>query len=110
MWVAAGGAAAVKVAEAFVLRVAEPLGGRRRVRGVRSAAIDRLLRTDMESQRLGTKIRSKQRALSREANSRTWSLYLEVEELSLRRSLRWIEIVARWAERRGARARARRGS
>jgi hypothetical protein len=74
------------------------------------AAIDRLLRNDGESQRLTRRIRERQRALSHGVNARSWTVYLEIEELELRRSLRWMHLVVRWAERRGARTarRARR--
>ena len=86
-----------------MLWVAEPSGRRRQRQSGRLAAIDRLLRNDVESQRLTRRIRARQHALSQGVNARSWTIYLEIEELELRRSLRWMHLVVRWAERRGAR-------
>jgi hypothetical protein len=68
-------------------------------------AVEPVLSRDGASERLGREIRRRQQALGRRVGQDAWREYVALEEVTSRRSLRWIEVVARWAHSEGLRRR-----
>jgi hypothetical protein len=60
---------------------------------------------DAASRKLGAEVRRRERALRLKVKAAAWREYVALEEVTARRSLRWIEVAAAWAYLEGARRR-----
>jgi len=68
-------------------------------------AVDTVTANDVVATRLTRRIERKQRQLQSIVGELGWRTYVDIEELQARRTLRWIELVANWAQAHGARRR-----
>jgi hypothetical protein len=66
-------------------------------------AVDAVTANDATAVRLGQRIERKQRLLQSMVGERGWRVYVDIEELQVQRTLRWIELVATSARRRSPR-------
>ncbi len=96
-----GSAANLSVSE----RVRRPSWPRSRGRSALLSAIDSVVHRDEQSRERGREIARKQTTLRRAVSPTAWRRYLDLEEVQLQRSARWLEVVARWAHREGKRRR-----